>query len=230
MASGVRKIRNGAPNRIISAVHSRKMSGSTPAESRLERHGIVLLEVDPVVSSIEAQPLTLEYWVDGKCRKYTPDLRVRRDDLSHPLLLEIKPKCNADKPKYKELFRVVTPMFWNFGYLFDVMTDQFIYQEPRLTNAHFLRRYEDVPVTVEHQALCLDLFRVGQMMNVSDLRTVLRHHGIPECVSYALIYQTLFGVDLCAAPIDDRAQIWFRGAQERLRNHVWQPPRISIED
>ena len=59
-------------------------------ESTLERDYCYHLELDPKVTFYEGQPLTLEFKIDGKPRKYTPDFLIKLESSDKDLLVEVK--------------------------------------------------------------------------------------------------------------------------------------------
>jgi hypothetical protein len=70
----------------------RSITGSLPTrypprqlhyESKLERDFLILLEIDPGIETVVTQPITIDLVVDGRRRRYTPDvLAVWWDDVA----------------------------------------------------------------------------------------------------------------------------------------------------
>ena len=108
-------------------------------ESILERDCVILLEVDPRVRAFSEQPCTIEYVIDGKKYKYTPDFAVDRDGQLG--FVEVKPQAKATKPKNIRKFEAIRAVFAKNGHSFTVLTEMNIRRQPRLRNAELLLRF-----------------------------------------------------------------------------------------
>lgn len=131
---------------------SRSLSGLMPSdknnehvwfESALERDFAILLEAHPDVSHYQEQPLTIEYDVDGKTKRYTPDFLVHFiDKRQKPWLCEIKyrdelrEKFDRLKPKLRAGIDHANSQKWEFR----IFTERDI-RTPHLENLNFLDRY-----------------------------------------------------------------------------------------
>lgn len=113
-------------------------------ESSLERDWLMVLDLDPTVQSIEVQPFTLSYEVDGVSSRYTPDVLVRIADGKTERVTVYEVKFANDlhenwrqyRARFKAAFRYCRAKGWRF----EIVTEQRI-RTPRLGNARFLRRY-----------------------------------------------------------------------------------------
>ena len=84
----VRKISNKGTKKVIGKFASLKMKRVIWWESQLERDYIYLLEFDPDVASYDEQPLRIEYYLNGKKHRYTPDFLVRKGNKR--IIVEVK--------------------------------------------------------------------------------------------------------------------------------------------
>jgi hypothetical protein len=113
-------------------------------ESALERDFALIVEHNPDVSFFEDQPLTIEYFFDGKTRVYTPDFFVQFKDESgiKSWLCEIKFKSELREKfsKLKPRFKAAKEYCENEGWEFKIFTDEYI-RTPFLENINFLSRY-----------------------------------------------------------------------------------------
>lgn len=132
---------------------SRSLSGLMPSdkngehvwfESALERDFAILLEAHPDVSHYQEQPVTIEYDVEGKTRRYTPDFLVYFiNDLYKPWLCEIKyrseirEKFQRLKPKFRAAMNHSKIEHWEFK-----MFTEFDIRTLHLENLNFLDRYK----------------------------------------------------------------------------------------
>jgi hypothetical protein len=122
----------------------RSITGSLPTrypprqlhyESKLERDFLILLEIDPGIETVVTQPITIDLVVDGRRRRYTPDvLAVWWDDVALPhgrsrVVFEVKPYAIL-KRDYADLapkYRAARSYFAAKGVGFRVITDRSIY-------------------------------------------------------------------------------------------------------
>jgi hypothetical protein len=132
---------------------SQSLSGIIPSskndkgiwfESALERDFALLLENSPDVYFFEEQPLTIEYFFEGKTRVYTPDFFVQFKDetVIKPWLCEIKFKSELRKKfsKLKPRFRAAQEYCQNENWDFKIFTEENI-RTAFLENINFLSRY-----------------------------------------------------------------------------------------
>lgn len=129
--------------RIIPPSH-RSITGSLPTrfparqlhyESKLERDFLILLEIDAGLEMVETQPVTLDLVVEGRRRRYTPDiLATWWEDAHFPygkrrVVFEVKPYSVLTRD-YAELapkLRAAKRHFASRGVGFRVVTDRSIY-------------------------------------------------------------------------------------------------------
>lgn len=128
--------------RIIPPSH-RSITGSLPTrfparqlhyESKLERDFLIMLEIDTGIEALATQPVTLELVVDGRRRRYTPDiLATWWEDARQPfgkrqVVFEVKP-YQILKRDYADLapkYRAARQHFAAEGIGFRVVTDRTI--------------------------------------------------------------------------------------------------------
>jgi hypothetical protein len=166
-------------------------------ESMLERDFYYLLEIDHDVISYREQPLKIEYFLDGKKHRYTPDLLVER--AMRKQIVEVKPKKKVQK--YDSLFRIASRICQENGYEFLVVTDEEIRAQPKLDNIKLLWRYSRTHICPQHQIACHEFFG---MRNEASLREVLEFFasgGISQQVVYGLLYWGILEINLMI-PID----------------------------
>ncbi|WP_208948284.1 TnsA endonuclease N-terminal domain-containing protein [Segnochrobactrum spirostomi] len=136
--------------RIIPPSH-RSITGSLPTrfperqlhyESKLERDFLIFLEIDHEIEAVVTQPITIDIFVDGRRRRYTPDvLAIWWDDVYFPygkrrVIFEVKPRSvlKKDYEKLAPKYRAAKAYFEARGVGFRVITDRSIYC-PRQANA-----------------------------------------------------------------------------------------------
>lgn len=135
----VRKVRNRGIHKVIGRFPSCKSNGSIVWESQLERDCLHHLEMDSAVSSIRAQPFRVEYILNGKRRKYTPDFLAEGDRRRD--VIEVKPFEKTTSAEFASWQTAITLVLKKHDYRFIVLTEQDFRQEPRLTNYKWLFRF-----------------------------------------------------------------------------------------
>lgn len=84
---------------------SKKAGKSLPFESRLERDHLLLLEADPAVASLAAQPVTISFTEKARSRRYTPDCRV---DYRSAAIVLVEVKYQEELASYSDEQRAAT--------------------------------------------------------------------------------------------------------------------------
>lgn len=101
---------------------SRKMGRMIRCESLLEMRAVQLAEFARDIVSIEEQPFTLEYEIDGKVRRYTPDFRFRWKD-GREWIVEVKPQERLILQSNQSRFARIADVIAEFGSTFIVLTE-----------------------------------------------------------------------------------------------------------
>lgn len=153
------RARNIKPTNVsyTGRLRSYKLKRVVSFESSLERDMIFLLEYSPKVRSYQEQPITIEYFHDGKKHSYTPDFFVEYDKnfasgiRQKPMIIEVKYRKNLRKnwkqlkPKFQAALRYASDRGWRFK----IMTEVEI-RTPYLDNIRFLLGYYEHPPEQEH--------------------------------------------------------------------------------
>ena len=98
----VRRLTNGG-RKNIGKFPSIKNGEMVWWESLLERDYFYLLEIDPDVVRYDSQPLKIRYYLDAEPHKYTPDVRVYRQN-GVKEIVEVKDEKNAGKARSMSSF------------------------------------------------------------------------------------------------------------------------------
>lgn len=141
----VRKIKSGM--RGIRGRVATQGDRSVAHESMLERDWYVTLDFDRRVKHFVEQPFTIEYRVDGRLRKYTPDVKVEYSDggRSWTVVYEIKYRDELvanwldNRARFKAAIAHCRARGWRFKLLTEVQI-----RGQQLENIRFLRRYRDL--------------------------------------------------------------------------------------
>lgn len=129
-----RKIRPSS--RSLTGRVSFKKGISVPFESSLERDLLILMDFDPAVIHVHAQPLVIG---DGR---YYPDFLIEYES-SRPLLCEVKYRQDL-RENWKDLrpkFKLALKRCKEEGWRFRIFTELEIRDSHYLRNATFLRPY-----------------------------------------------------------------------------------------
>jgi len=145
----VRKVRNHG-NNIIGKFPSRKMERMISFESTIERDYLFILDYESNVTSIEEQPLTIEYRHEGKVRHYTPDFHFLRN--GQRILTDCKPATLVNDPENKIKFSAAYEFCQEYAWQFEVVTDTDLRSGFRLQNIKLLTRHASYNVRPEIKA------------------------------------------------------------------------------
>lgn len=161
-------------------------------EGAIERDYFFLLEIDPDVISYHEQPLKIEYVLEGKKHRYTPDLLVERRDRRQLVEVTLRRKV----AKREAEFRTIAAVCARHGYEFVVVTEEQIRLQPRLNNVKLLWRYSRTSITPQHQIACQEYFSGRGEATFADLMTFFATKGIGKQVAYGLLYHGLLDFDV----------------------------------
>ena len=127
-------------------------------ESSLERDWLMALDFDWRIAQVVEQPFTLSYALDGKVRRYTPDVLAEFDDGKSrwTVVYEVKPhEALQDtwahfRPRFKAAVHYCRARGWRFR----IVTERDI-RTPYVANVKFLRRYRGIAVQDLHKKALL---------------------------------------------------------------------------
>jgi hypothetical protein len=97
-------------------------------ESLLEMRAVQLAEFARDIVNIEEQPLLLEYEIDGKPRRYTPDFRFRWKD-GREWIVEVKPQERLALPNNQSRFARIAEVISESGSKFVVLTEAQLHRD-----------------------------------------------------------------------------------------------------
>lgn len=206
--SGIRKIR---PNRrsVTGFVPSRKMPHSLAFESTLERDGYMLLEWDPLVTSITVQQ-TIKW--DGKT--YTPDSLVLYSNTSLvPTLQEYKYRKDLFEqwPELHPRLLLGVQFAKSQGWQFKILTEREI-RTPRLGNVKKLWRYRSWTPPQEDCALILSAISSRRIANAAGLVHALAQQPERKAALLATIWHLLsigiLNANLDEEPLTNSTPLW----------------------
>ncbi|TXG76979.1 hypothetical protein E6Q11_03665 [Candidatus Dojkabacteria bacterium] len=160
----VRFLVDQCPYKITGIINIGSMLLEAPEhESFLERDAIKLLAMCGDIKAIESQPEVIKYLdQESEERRYTLDLRVTliNDDVRR---LEVKPLRRALSGKEHEKIFHVASHCNSLGQALDIVTDDAIHLEPRLSAAIRLRGFIKHQVSTEIRTRVEDVLRSGPL-------------------------------------------------------------------
>jgi len=176
-----------------SPVRSSYVSGSLrygrvfAIESALELDYLNLIRFQRQAEIIVSQPAHIEFVLDGRPRRYTPDFLVVEDGVRY--IDEIKPQSAADKPEFRAKAEKLTEIYAARGEVFRVFTENHIRVGHRAANLRFVAPVLDTDPPVEDFELLLDATtsRTASLRGLSDFLEVLDIH--PSFVRRAVAHQ-----------------------------------------
>lgn len=166
-------------------------------ESLLERDYIRLLEFDPTVIRYESQPLVIDYAYKGKIYKYYPDFKIITTDHS-ARLVEVKPSKFINKPENRVKFEVGKRYCEQYGWTFQVVTEEQI--RPGFLQYN-LCKIRKTPEVLTSKSICLQILRnlaKREICTIKELREMcdeIDKSDFFRCL-YFLIYHHKIITDL----------------------------------
>jgi hypothetical protein len=189
-----REVIHRGPRRTVGRFASVKMGRMVHWESQLERDLIYQLEFDRRVLVYQEQPLSVKLRVDGRPRKYTPDLLIRRADSYD--IIEVKPADTAGKPEWQALFGAAREHFAGLGANFCVVTDAEIRVQPRLANIVMLLRHQRTTVDGSVRNAVIHWLRNGAIpLAIIEAELSALNAGIREIWALACAGDIQLGLD-----------------------------------
>lgn len=194
---------------------SRKTGRMVKYEGLLEWGALYLLEASPAVVRYTDQPETTGYPDGNRLRRYTPDFEVCLRDGSS-LLIEVKPKANADKPEIRHKLNAAADFYARQGRTLQVLTDEHIRVEPRLANLRWIyHRAPRVRPSDLKGLLALRHLRDVFPMSIRDAATRLSSIGLDP---YTLLMAGALVCDLTSPiSLDTRLDINLENSHEWFR-------------
>lgn len=184
-----REQKRQSPVRSSYATYSQHYSRVFAIESSLELDYVNLLRFLRQAESIESQPTHLEYTVNNRPRRYTPDFLVVENGVRY--IDEIKTQKAADKPEFKDKAKKLTEIYASKGEVFRVFTENHIRIGNRADNIRFLAPVLDTPHPVEEFESLLNAtqIRSASLKGLSEFLEVLDIHPsfIRRAVAHHLI-------------------------------------------
>lgn len=188
--------------------------GSAGYESSLERDWLMALDFDWRVNRLQEQPYTIHYAIEGRKRRYTPDVLAEYDDghRQATVVYEVKPhevlrqSWQDLRPRFKAAVADCRARGWRFR----IVTERHI-RTPYLDNVKFLRRYRHLPDQVmHHEALLFTLRALGDttpqaLLAATWCDTERRMAALAEL--WRLVATFRIGADL-HAPVTMASPIW----------------------
>ncbi|MGO9444401.1 MAG: hypothetical protein ACLPXB_06425 [Thiobacillaceae bacterium] len=202
MQTPVRKIVNGSRQKIIGRFYSRKMKSHIPYECVPERNYFYWLEFDKTVAAYYCQPVTIEFLMDEKLHRYTPDVELRLwQEGSRPVFVDVKPDGVADYKDTARKLAVITEAFDELDADFSTVAAEWAEASPRLENLKLLYSHADHHAPSAARALCQDAISAPGGIRLKELADRLLAAGYPIPVLYSLMFEGAVGFNL-DAPIN----------------------------
>lgn len=212
----VRKVSNRGGN-VIGCFPSMKVRRMVAFESLIELDYLYLLDYEANVEWFEEQPLTIEYYHDGKALHYTPDFHIVDTERGN-VLIECKPLIFIDKEENQRKFWAAKAWCMERGWTFQVVTDQDIRTGFRLENIKLLTRYARYVVEPQTKAqIYASLSSIQGAMSVDDLAkrmTQIDFSATMAAILCMAFHHELF-IPLDGAPILKNARVSLPSAQHR---------------
>lgn len=118
---------------------SQKMGRSIECESKLEMDAARHFEIMPWVEKFKEQPVTIEFYMEGKLHKYTPDFALMVSHQKRSVHAEIKSERQLKTLKLRNRLAHIAKHYENHTDIdFIVLSERDIHKEPMLSNIRLL--------------------------------------------------------------------------------------------
>lgn len=163
----IRNLRKPSANKNIFKFSSFKNAGTIMCESSLEFDACFHLEYSSSIISFESQPIGIEYQMNGKIRRYTPDFKIVKDT-GEIEFIEIKPSKKLTSLVFREAFECKRSAYKMKGFKLLLVTDKQIRSTPLLDNLKVINRYSSSSLSDVHD-LALKHIRACKSLSISEL-------------------------------------------------------------
>lgn len=130
------------------------VGGATPFESGLGRQALRLFELAPEVVFIVSEPFTMEYFLDEKVYRYTPDYLLHLRD-GRRVVVEVKYRKAANSEFNRRRFAAIREILEAAEVIFAVLTEESLCSPILQRNMSLVERHNhlDVPAVALGQIL-----------------------------------------------------------------------------
>jgi hypothetical protein len=172
------------------AGYSQKMRSMQFCESKLELDAILRLEFDPSVKHYLTQPCSFYIKINGKKRRYTPDILVETVD-GQFYFVEVKPKTKADDKEFITKFTQITQFFETEVHIgIQLLTDDVIRCNKLIPNLELLYAFIDVPMKPQINKRIFS--EISGPMSISDIESICQKFVKSTEYVWGLIAQGFF--------------------------------------
>lgn len=202
---GVRKVvkRTGRTS-MRGYFQSQKMGRSIECESKLEMDAARHFEMWPCVVSYCEQPVTTQFYMDGKMHKYTPDFELVIIDREKPVHAEIKSERQLKNALIRERLDHIAQHYEdNMDVEWIVLTEQDIHRQPMLSNLQLLHYHHRCSPEDQSLAEALDKLSLLPPNTVAGANAVLGN----SYEIYRLLAAGLYAFDI-NLPLTTETQIY----------------------
>lgn len=200
------------------ARHSNTFTGKFPSlkmgrmisfESTVERDLIYILDYDQSISEFEEQPISIEYYREGKKHHYTPDFYAKVND--QDWLYECKPEKFINTADNEDKFEIARLWCYEKGWNFKVITAEELRNGCYLKNIQYLTPFARFSLS---SALRIKIFTILSLEynpisidNLISKITEFDHDQILSTLFQMAFYQeVLFPIEY--EPISFQTCIW----------------------
>lgn len=201
-----RNLRKPSPSKNIYKFASRKNRSTIMCESGLEFDACFHLEFSSSIVAFESQPKGIEYVLDGKVRRYTPDFRVVKSS-GEIEFIEIKPERIHSSEKFRNEFEQKKVAYSQIGYKLILVSEKQIRNQHLLSNLKTLHRFSNTALSDVHKKV-LKLVKKAKSLSISQLATKM-NLIIGDCIAACAVLIGIGAItaDLVAEPLCDHSLI-----------------------
>jgi hypothetical protein len=153
------------------------------------------LEFDPDVLSYNTPAITVDYRSSGKEKNHTPDFQVVRRHKKQ--IIEVKSQKTVETEKYIRLYKMLSGLYEETGWMFVVLTEAEIRREPIiLSNIKLLYGYARESFSIDEYRDCWEIARSNAPASLVEIFQILDQHRIRRNVLFKLLFHNLVETDI----------------------------------
>ncbi|TPE46572.1 hypothetical protein FJM67_15975 [Maribrevibacterium harenarium] len=201
-----RNLRKPSPSKNIYKFASRKSHSTIMCESGLEFDACFHLEFSPTIAAFESQPHGIEYLVDGKVRRYTPDFKVVKNT-GEIEYIEIKPERIHTTEKFRNEFEKKRAAYSELGYKLILVSEKQIRNQHLLSNLKTLHRFSNTTLSDVHKKV-LELVKKVKSLSIRQMAAKM-NLVIGECIAACAVLIGIGAItaDLVTEPLCEHSLI-----------------------
>lgn len=188
--------KNGSWGKNPVKFHSLKNNTICWAESILEKDAFLKAEFENIISRYSSQPMSFVQRINGKERRYTPDLQIKSITGEHTFI-EVKPDNKAEEESFLENFK-----YWQWYIKRKWKADLIIWKESEIRVGDTIKNYEYLYHLLRYSnknnlpSRKKIILNMGREFLFSDLKEFVNKRGYSDTAAFECVAWNMFDFDV----------------------------------